>query len=284
MQPTILFLAAGYGSRLQRDLLLDSRYAGLAGIPKPLLPLNGSPLISIWIASLANQLQTTAADLHKQIRIVCNAMNHHQLLEWASSSNFPKEHIQSDGTLTNETRLGAIRDLNFAINIFQIKTPVLVIAGDTLFLHDFRYNAFVAAASSSMDVLMCHYTLLNETDTLKTGILITDTQESDGRIESLVNAIGFLEKPDPATTTSRFACPCFYFFKPSVYPKLQQFLDIKGESGSVLDEIDATGRFIAYLVGSTDMDVKSFKISGRLDIGGLESYIVADEYVTRHNL
>ena len=69
-----------------------------------------------------------------------------------------------------------------------------------------------------------------------------------------------------------------------MYPKLQQFLDIKGESGSVLDEIDATGRFIAYLVGSTDMDVKSFKISGRLDIGGLESYIVADEYVTRHNL
>lgn len=49
-----VILAAGYGTRLQRDVLADSsgRFAHLAGVAKPLLPLGRCPLISHWVRAL----------------------------------------------------------------------------------------------------------------------------------------------------------------------------------------------------------------------------------------
>ncbi|RXM37287.1 hypothetical protein EOD39_3118 [Acipenser ruthenus] len=51
-----VILAAGYGTRLQRDLQNDptGRFKSLIGIPKPLLPVGHSALISRWIAALEN--------------------------------------------------------------------------------------------------------------------------------------------------------------------------------------------------------------------------------------
>lgn len=50
----VLILAAGYGTRLQRDLENDdsTQHNHLKNIPKPLLPIANKPLISYWIDSL----------------------------------------------------------------------------------------------------------------------------------------------------------------------------------------------------------------------------------------
>lgn len=49
-----LILAAGYGTRFARDLeaRVDGAYQHLRGVPKPLLPVAGCPLISHWVSTL----------------------------------------------------------------------------------------------------------------------------------------------------------------------------------------------------------------------------------------
>ena len=50
----VLILAAGYGTRLERDLRQDltGEYKHLIGVPKPLLPIGRQPLISYWLEAL----------------------------------------------------------------------------------------------------------------------------------------------------------------------------------------------------------------------------------------
>ena len=48
----VLILAAGYGTRLARDLATSSDYSYLIGCPKPLLPVAGKPLLNYWMEML----------------------------------------------------------------------------------------------------------------------------------------------------------------------------------------------------------------------------------------
>ncbi len=50
-----LVLAAGYGTRLSRDIEADAsgHFGHLRGVPKPLLPIGGKPLLTRWIEQLA---------------------------------------------------------------------------------------------------------------------------------------------------------------------------------------------------------------------------------------
>ena len=50
----VVILGAGYGTRLERDLKSDTsgQYSYLLGVPKPLLPIGGKPLISRWMQCL----------------------------------------------------------------------------------------------------------------------------------------------------------------------------------------------------------------------------------------
>ena len=51
-----VILAAGYGTRLQRDVASDSsgKFAHLVGVAKPLLPVGHCALISHWVQALTN--------------------------------------------------------------------------------------------------------------------------------------------------------------------------------------------------------------------------------------
>ena len=48
----VLILAAGYGTRLEQDLRARKGYHQLLGVPKPLLPIGGLPLVSRWMSIL----------------------------------------------------------------------------------------------------------------------------------------------------------------------------------------------------------------------------------------
>ena len=64
----ILILGAGYGTRLARDLDQTEQYPQLKGVPKPLLPIAGQPLISHWMDTINHTPQTKGSDVYIVVR------------------------------------------------------------------------------------------------------------------------------------------------------------------------------------------------------------------------
>ncbi|XP_059199434.1 uncharacterized protein zgc:136439 [Centropristis striata] len=258
-----VILAAGYGTRLQRDVAADSsgRFAHLAGTAKPLLPVGRSALVSHWVHAL------TASGCVDCIYVVTNAVYHAAFEEWAS--HFTNVKILSDQTRSNDGRLGAVACLQLAVKHFNIVDHVLVIGGDTLFKEDFslskvkgRFSELLAECEDSCLVLSYQ---CKEDETHKYGILEVD---SDLRI------LCMKEKPLPSETKSRRACPCFYVLSKRSLPLLDSFLEEKKEAP--IDEKDAPGNFVSWLIPRRP--VYTHEISGRFDVGNLPSYIDCDLY------
>ncbi|KAI9342357.1 nucleotide-diphospho-sugar transferase [Obelidium mucronatum] len=278
----VLILAAGYGTRLQKDILADSsgRFEAQKGVSKALLPLAGKPLIGHWL-ELLKEIEDS---IPTEAFIICNASNHSQFLSWAKDSVFPQDRIFNDGTLTNESRLGATTDLSLAISHFSLKntekySAVLVVAGDTLFLKDFSLKEFLTkaalnSATARPPCFVASYLVANDMDTLKTGILATDATDSVGNANRVLSLI---EKPHPSETSSRLACPCFYYLSSPALPLVHQFVKDSVARGEGLEARDAAGKLIAWLVAN--YPVYAVGVTGRLDIGGLQSYIEAEEYL-----
>ncbi|KAJ3292628.1 hypothetical protein HDU79_001234 [Rhizoclosmatium sp. JEL0117] len=279
----VLFLAAGYGTRLQRDIQADTsgRFEAQKGVAKALLPLLGVPLISHWL----KQLDQIQASHPTDSFVICNEFNHAQFVAWAEKEGFPKDSIFNDGTATNESRLGSTTDLSLAIKHFHLDNKqtykgVLVIAGDTLFLKDFSLSEFITLSTTQRPNLqqppciVASYPVKHDIDTLKTGIIETDSHDSFG---TALRVTSLIEKPHPTATKSRLACPCFYYFSYEALGKIHEFVDGSIARGEGLEARDAAGRLIEWLV--LRYPVYTTGISGRLDIGGLDSYIEAEEYL-----
>ncbi|KAG2216311.1 hypothetical protein INT45_009693, partial [Circinella minor] len=254
----VLILGAGYGTRLQRDLNASSDYKHLLGVPKALLPLGGrDALITHWLDLFRSHNIT-------DIYVVTNAATYDAFISWAERNQVPSSNIVSDGTLTNETRLGAVPDIAFGIHHFGLTNDhVLVVGGDTLFLNDFDLKELLNHVTSG-SCLVTTYSIPDH-DVHKFGIVETNQQ---GIMTS------FLEKPDPKETTSRLACPCFYVFDRDALPLIDAF--VEESKGQPKETFDATGKFLAYLYPR--FNVKTYPISGRIDVGGLKSYIEANAY------
>ncbi|KAI9496164.1 nucleotide-diphospho-sugar transferase [Zychaea mexicana] len=255
----VLILGAGYGTRLQRDLHASPDYKHLLGVPKALLPLGGrDALITHW-------LELFRSHNINDVYVVTNAATYEAFAAWAERNNVPSQNIVSDGTLTNETRLGAVPDIAFGIHHFGLENEdVLVIGGDTLFLNDFKLKDLLENVSSGSCLVTTYRVPDNQVH--KFGIVETD---ADGVMKS------FLEKPYPPDTESRLACPCFYLFDRQALPLLDAFVDEMKDQPK--ETFDATGKFLAYLYPR--FKVVTYPISGRIDVGGLESYIEANEYL-----
>ncbi|KAI9030021.1 nucleotide-diphospho-sugar transferase [Phycomyces nitens] len=258
----VLLLVAGYGTRLQRDLKASPLHHHLLGVPKALLPLGQEDaLITYWL-DLFKANGIPASDIH----LVTNAASYSVFVDWAGRHKVPLANVLNDGTISNEDRLGAVPDINLAVKHFGLtQDSVLVVGGDTLFLKDFVFSDFVQTAHSHPERSLVTVYSVPDKDVSKVGIIETD---SKGTVKS------FLEKPNPTETSSRFACPCFYLFVPSALSLLDNF--INESKGKPKEEVDATGKFLAYLFPRCP--VGTFPISGRIDVGGLESYLQADVY------
>jgi UTP-glucose-1-phosphate uridylyltransferase len=199
---------------------------------------------------------------------------------------------------------GAVADLHLAATQFKLKerySGVLVVAGDTLFLKDFSVHDFLSLARSNHPHCLVTTYTVSDADTFKTGIISVDwststnsnskttadkidtttshTQNKNAIIKPKLGKIThFLEKPGPTATPSRSACPCFYYLTSHSLDFLDTFLQEAKQQNRPLSEIDATGKFLGWLVLRTG--VFAVEISGRLDIGGLESFVKAEEYLT----
>ena len=151
----VVILAAGYGTRLTSDLerTETESWRRLSGVPKPLLPLGGVPLISRWLDLLARERERIST-----ICVVTNNRFYSQFVSWKEGleDSLMKEKliIYNDFSTSNEGRVGAVRDLALAVSVEETEQPVLVIAGDTIFSQHFSLASFINTWSRLQGTLL----------------------------------------------------------------------------------------------------------------------------------
>ena len=157
--------------------------------------------------------------------------------------------IVDDGTETNETRLGAVCDLLFAMDKLHIDDDLLVVAADNLLF--FSFQSFVDfAKQKNTSCIMCHEQPSIE-KLQRTGVV----------------ELGMEEKP--LEPKSHWAVPPFYIYLKRDLPLVRHAV----ENGCGKD---APGNLAHYMVDRTPMHAWPMS-AGRFDIGSLDTYYEAIE-------
>lgn len=275
----VLILGAGYGTRLQRDIQQDShkKFVHLLGLPKALLPIGdkGVALITHWLQIFQS---SGLVDIDSGLYVVTNDLFYESFLSWASQWGVPTSNVASDGTTCNEERLGAVSDIRFGLRYFQLyDSDVLVVAGDTLFLSDFNFERLVKQFQDNGDgCLLTTYVIPPDENLSKYGIVTLGNSPSS----DLFVATNFIEKPrDPSQAISRNACPCFYFLRREALPLIDEFLQgSEDDETQTIEDRDATGKFLAWAINGKKFKFYASEVKGRIDVGGLKSYLEAQTY------
>ena len=230
-----LILAAGYATRL---------YPLTENFPKPLLMV-GEKTILDWLVD-----DIDSAGLVDEYIVISNHKFSLHFEDWAKKKS-QKITVVDDGTVSNETRLGAVKDIQFAIEKLSLNDDMLVIAGDNVL--DFSLTQFVKYAKDKKSSSVMRYYEAEKHKLSKSGVLETD---GDDKVLSM--------EEKPAEPKSNWCCPPFYYYTSD---------DAKLISEAIADGcgVDAPGSFIAWLCQKTN--VYAMKMPGkRYDIGNLQSY------------
>ena len=237
-----LILAAGYATRL---------YPLTENFPKPLLKV-GEKSILDWLVD--DLVETTDID---EFVVISNHKFAQHFEDWKNSKKKVRPYkitVIDDGTSTNETRLGAVKDIQLAVNTLNLTDDLLVMAGDNVL--DFSLSTFVNfAKEKETSCVMCH----EENELKKQQKTAIITVNDNNLITS------YEEKPKEPK--GNLAVPPFYYYRSEDVKRIQEALD----NGC---GYDAPGSFAAWLSKQTPMH--AYKMPGkRYDIGDMNSY----EYV-----
>ena len=235
-----LILAAGYATRL---------YPLTENFPKPLLDVGGKTILD-WLVDDIDTLGVI-----DEYVVISNHKFAQHFDAWAATKA-QQVTVVDDGTDSNETRLGAVCDIAFAIETLGLDGDMLVIAGDNVL--DFSLTRFIAYAQDKKTSCVMRYFEGERSKLSKSGVLEVDGND---------HVLGMEEKP--AEPKSNWCCPPFYFYT-------------RKDAGRVGDGIaagcgvDAPGSYIAWLCQATT--VHAMEMPGRrYDIGNLESYRAVQE-------
>ena len=234
-----LILAAGYATRL---------YPLTENFPKPLLKVGYKSILD-WLVD-----DIDSAGLVDGFVVISNHKFASHFEEWAASRSSVTGAaitVVDDGTSTNETRLGAVRDIQFAVDRLGLDDDMLVIAGDNIL--DFSLVEFIRYAEAKGTSCIMRYYEPDEARLRKSGIVVVDDDDL---------ILDMAEKP--AEPKSHWCCPPFYFYRRSDAGRVAE--GIAAGCG-----VDAPGSYIAWL--STRTAVHAMEMPGhRFDIGDLKSY------------
>lgn len=234
-----IIIAAGYATRL---------YPLTENFPKPLLKIGGSTILG----RILNDVDAFP-EVEEHI-IVTNHKFAHIFEEWAAAdcTHLTKPvRIIDDGTSTNDTRLGAVKDLLLAINECRIDDDIMVLAADNIL--DFSFRGFVDFFKQKQtSCIMCHYQPSVE-KLQRTGVVVLDEQSKVLNME---------EKPKEPK--SNWAVPPFYIYRKEDMPLIKDCMN----HGC---GFDAPGNLAHYLCEVTDMHAWEMP-GGRFDIGSLDTY------------
>jgi glucose-1-phosphate thymidylyltransferase len=234
-----VILAAGYATRLQ-PLTND--------VPKHLLPVGGRPMLD-WVLDRVGDVQEVDA-----VHLVTNSRFAPAFRRWAAGHSVT---VHDDGTTSNDDRLGAVGDLQLAVEEAQLDDELIVLAGDNLF--EFSLPHFVAwwrAKPQPSSAVPLHDVGDLE---LATQYGIADTDASD-------RIVRFVEKPsDPSST---LASTLVYVLPPEHVGLVQTYLD-EGQSP------DNAGSFLGWLAAREP--VYGYRFDGAwYDIGDHDQLLEAD--------
>ena len=251
----LLILAAGYATRL---------YPLTENFPKPLLKVGEKTILDWLIDDIAT------CGLVDEYIVISNHRFAPHFQEWAEKKNtsplgptgrLPKQELSpitvlDDGTSTNETRLGAVRDIELAIQHVNAQGNApsdgyLVIAGDNVL--DFSLTHFIRYAQQKGTSCIMRFYEPSDQRLLKCGVV---TVNDDDLVVNMTE-----KSPTPAT---HWACPPFYYYTTQDAQLVSE--GIRQGCGT-----DAPGSYIAWLC--TKVPVHAMEMPGRrYDIGNLQSY------------
>ena len=233
-----IILAAGYATRL---------YPLTRNFPKPLLKIKDKTIIDWLIDDLKDE------DIDEYF-VVSNHRHIEHFEQWKKDKD-SRIRIIDDGTTENENRLGALRDMELAIDFGQIDDDVLIMAGDNVL--DFSLKKLVAYFRDKGTSCVMKYEEKNIEKLRRSGV---------ARVEDDL-IVEMQEKPlDPKGC---HIIPPFYIYKKEDIVLLKQAI----ENGV---NVDAPGSFVGYLCSLRK--IHAMDMPGlRYDIGNLESYEKAKE-------
>ncbi|MDD2213085.1 MAG: nucleotidyltransferase family protein [Oscillospiraceae bacterium] len=244
-----IILAAGYATRL---------YPLTKDRPKALLDVAGRSLLD----RICDQIEPIA--VVNEIVIISN----HRFIEafqvWAARRQANRQlkpvKVIDDGTTSEEDRLGAIGDLDFAIRQLQLDEDILVIAGDNLFTYNLK-EIYDSYSLDGRDMILGQKLSAQE-DPTRFAIAVMDDRGSLLDLE---------EKPrQPKSDIAIYAT---YFYRRDTLPLIRQYL----QAGL---NPDSPGHFPEWLYKRKSVRVYLFS-GDCYDIGTKESYAYVQELFSR---
>lgn len=236
-----IILAAGYATRL---------YPLTLNRPKPLLLINKKTILERILDKIRKIKEI------EKIYIVTNNKFYKHFSKWLK--NYPQNEnifIFNDGTTEDGNKLGAVGDINFAIENAGINEDVLITGGDNLFEFDLVeiYKNFKKNGNTVALKDLCSLNLVSKYSTIELD-----------RCNKIIN---FIEKPKEPKST--LIATCIYLYKKETLKLIKEYLAGKKNP-------DAPGYFVQWLHKRTP--VHGFVEEGAwFDIGDINSYKEADK-------
>ena len=233
-----IVIAAGYATRLGE---LTKNF------PKPLLKIGENTILGRMLDDIDR-----IPEIDEHI-IITNHKFAGIFADWSAKQTSCKKKITivDDGTETNDTRLGAVCDLLFAMEKLQIDDDMLVVAADNLLFFSFQEFVDFARAKNT-SCIMCHEQPSIE-KLQRTGVVELDAD---------MKVLGMEEKPQ--VPKSHWAVPPFYIYLRKDLPLVKH--SVENGCGK-----DAPGNLAHYMVEHTTMHAWPMS-AGRFDIGSLDTY------------
>lgn len=223
-----LILAAGLGTRLRP--LTDT-------VPKPLVSINGKPLLAYHLDHLKS---------HGITEILINT---HYLPEQINL--FVEEYRKNNPSVTINTvfepnLLGSAGTLLANENFFQNETELLVVYGDNL--TDINYSNLIQAHRETCGIATI--AAYKEPHPEQKGVIEHDS----GRIKR------FVEKPRPGESDSNFANAGIYVLNASIFYHLKRLLDTPLDFGHHVFPhlVSCDEPMYIYLMSETLLDIGTF--------------------------
>lgn len=233
-----LILCAGFGKRMYPITLTT---------PKPLLPVNGRPLV-------LNIIDNIVDSGIRDVTLISNETHYRDyeaLLDGYACEKGCKMSLISNGVASPEGALGAITDMALALSKMGHEDDVLVIAGDSHFT--FSLKGFIDSYERCGKCSVIVQKVLDPEYLKRLGVAELD---ASGRI------VGFEEKPEHPK--SDYAAYATYIFRKDSLPWIDEYLKVGNPK-------DALGKIIGWFMGKAE--VMGYVPDGSfVDIGSIETY------------
>lgn len=240
-----IVLAAGYATRM---------FPLTADFPKPLLTVGDTTILNRLLTDID---QINSVDGHI---IVSNHKFFNHFDDWEKGADYKNPIILvDDGSVSNETRLGAVRDLYLAIEICNLwNEDLLVVAADNII--DFSFSGFADFFVVKGSSLIMYYEEQSLSALQKTGVI---TLDGNNRVMDME------EKPEKPK--SQYAVPPFYLYRKEDLHFIKELVKENTFHGGVSVNMDAPGNLVRFMLSKTI--IHAWPMPGtRFDVGSLESY------------